>query len=149
MSSRIRRGPFCCLGILFPCAPFKGLCRHLSTLVLKEYLHPLLRLVEPGMTQTGELYPLFEELKGLFQGEIPLLRKKFFSSPPGGEGIYLYIVIVGAWRSRHGIYSPAGTALNRDAGSTRALSSLMPQCRCGPVTRPVAPTRPMQWPIST
>jgi len=34
------------------------------------------------------------------------------------------------------------------SGFTRALSTVKPQCRCGPVTRPVAPTLPSTAPAS-
>ena len=34
------------------------------------------------------------------------------------------------------------------SGFTRALSTVSPQCRCGPVTRPVAPTLPRAAPAS-
>ena len=32
---------------------------------------------------------------------------------------------------------------------TRAPEAFAPQCRCGPVTRPVDPTSPISWPRST
>ena len=34
-------------------------------------------------------------------------------------------------------------------GSTRASCTRAPQCRCGPVTRPVAPASPTNWSRST
>lgn len=39
--------------------------------------------------------------------------------------------------------------LTRSSGFTRARSTVNPQCRCGPVTRPVAPTFPSTAPVST
>lgn len=44
-------------------------------------------------------------------------------------------------------YRPMSTRNN--AGSTMARFRATPQCRCGPVTRPVAPTVPITWPRST
>src|SRR5262249_21901333 len=45
---------------------------------------------------------------------------------------------------------PLRTSLGRNrAGSTRALLRLTVQCKCGPVTRPVLPTRPMRSPRAT
>src|SRR5262245_57136612 len=38
---------------------------------------------------------------------------------------------------------------NTEIGSTRAAFALTAQWRCGPVTRPVAPTRPTTWPAVT
>ena len=37
----------------------------------------------------------------------------------------------------------------RDRGSTRAFRKRTDQCRCGPVTRPVAPTLPITVPFET
>jgi len=37
----------------------------------------------------------------------------------------------------------------RDRGSTRAFRKRTDQCRCGPVTRPVAPTLPITAPVET
>src|SRR4029453_18098460 len=36
-----------------------------------------------------------------------------------------------------------------EIGSTRAPARRTAQCRCGPVTRPVAPTLPSDWPVVT
>ena len=41
------------------------------------------------------------------------------------------------------------TADTRDAGSTLTSPSLTAQCRCGPVTRPVAPAAPSRSPVVT
>jgi len=36
-----------------------------------------------------------------------------------------------------------------ESGSTQSPSTLTPQCRCGPVERPVEPTRPIRCPLAT
>src|ERR1051326_4473508 len=41
------------------------------------------------------------------------------------------------------------TRLTTENGSTRAPWTRMPKCRCGAVTRPVAPTSPTIWPFFT
>src|SRR6266487_3303973 len=40
-------------------------------------------------------------------------------------------------------------SLSRSVGSNAIAPYWAPQCRCGPVTRPVAPTLAMIWPRST
>ena len=40
-------------------------------------------------------------------------------------------------------------SFKRSVGSNGMLPYCAPQWRCGPVTRPVAPTLPMSWPRST
>ena len=48
-------------------------------------------------------------------------------------------------RSAQGREAPPARGRN-NAGSTKARLSATPKCRCGPVTRPVAPTAPMTSP---
>ena len=51
-------------------------------------------------------------------------------------------------RRQGGEGEAAGGGKN-NAGSTKARLSATPKCRCGPVTRPVAPTLPMTAPRAT
>ena len=46
----------------------------------------------------------------------------------------------------YSVRSPSPTSVN---GSMRAPCARIAQCRCGPVTRPVAPTSPTTSPLST
>ncbi len=47
------------------------------------------------------------------------------------------------------IASPLPNTLTISSAFTRARSTCRPQCRCGPVTRPVAPTFPKTVPATT
>ena len=46
-------------------------------------------------------------------------------------------------QGNHRYYPSEAPRRKRAKGSTRAPNNFTPQCRCGPVTRPVAPTRPI------
>src|SRR5690606_12134992 len=50
-----------------------------------------------------------------------------------------------AWRTA--VQPPAPG--RKSAGSTMVRLSITDQCRCGPVTRPVAPTAPIRAPVAT
>src|SRR5690349_12977928 len=120
----------------------------LAVLIFHQQLDFLLDLGELLVADFDQSDAVFERRQRIFERELARFQA-FDDFLEILDRLFEFLLFLfRLHRSPEGCYRFVPIA-SRSSGSIRAVPSLAPQWRCGPVTRPVMPARPMRSPLCT